>query len=161
MYLFHSVQCLYCVCTPQPTKTGRCVCFTVYNGCIVCVLHIVQRLVGASVSQCTMPVLCVYSTDHKDWWRCLFHSVHWLYFACAPTGGCVCFTVYIGCILHVLHRVQGLVDMSVSQCTMAVLCACSTAYKDWWMCLFHSVQCLYCACAPQSTRTGGCRRWRR
>ena len=107
--LFYSVQWLYCVCTPQSTRTGGGACFTVYIGCI---LHVLQ-LVDVSV------------------------SVHWLYFACAPqstrTGGSVCFTVYHGSIVCVLHSLQGLVDVSVSQCTMPVLCMCSTEYKDWWL----------------------------
>ena len=73
------LQCtavVLCVYSLQTTRTGGCVCFTVYNACIVCVLYRPQGLVGVSVSQCTMPVLCVYSTDHKDWWMCLFHSVN-------------------------------------------------------------------------------------
>ena len=137
MCLFHSVQCLSCVCALQTTRTGGCVCFTVYNTCIVHVLHRVQGLVDMSVSQCTMAVLCMYSTDHKDWWICLFHSVQCLYCVCTVqttrTGGYVCFTLHNCCIECVLYRPQGLVDISVSYCTMALLCMCSTEYKDWWL----------------------------
>ena len=35
--LFYSVQWLYCVCTPQSTRTGGRVCFTLYSASIVCV----------------------------------------------------------------------------------------------------------------------------